>query len=142
MVKSCPRPRWKRRPAEARAWRARGPAAGFTLVEVLVALAILAIALAAVLRAMGQSIDLTTALRDRTVALWVAEERATERLLRREWPAIDTTEGTMEFGEREWRWRERVQSTPLEELRRIDIEIRAPKSPDILGRVTVYLRRP
>lgn len=115
---------------------------GFTLVEVLVALAILAIALAAVMRTMGQSIDLTTELRQRTVALWAAEERATRLLLENAWPSIDTTEGTMEFGNREWRWRERVASTPLEELRRVDIEIRAPGAPDVLGRATVFLPRP
>lgn len=116
--------------------------AGFTLVEVLVALAVLAIALAAVLRAMGQAIDLTIDLRQRTEALWVAEERATDLQLNRDWPAIDTTEGKMEFGSREWRWRERVLATPIEELRRVDIEVRAPDSPDVLGRLSVVLRRP
>lgn len=122
--------------------RARLLISGFTLVEVLVALAVLAIALAAVVRAMGQAIDLSADLRDRTVALWAAEERATKLQLRADWPAIDTTDGTMEFGEREWRWREQVSKTPADDLRRVDIEIRAPKSPDVLGRLTVFLRRP
>lgn len=115
---------------------------GFTLVEVLVALAVLAIALAAVLRAMGQAIDLSTALSQRTVALWAAEERATDHRLRGDWPALDTTDGKMEFGDREWRWQEKVSTTPLEELRRLEIEIRTPDSPDILARLTVFLRRP
>lgn len=115
---------------------------GFTLVEVLVALAVLAIALAAVLRAMGQAIDIATDLRQRTVALWAAEERATDHELRRDWPALDTTDGTMEFGEREWRWREQVSKTPLDELRRVEIEIRSPNSPDVLGRIAVFLRKP
>ncbi len=115
---------------------------GFTLVEVLVALAILAIALAAVLRAMGQAIDLSTDLRERTLALWVAEERATEYQLKRDWPGLDTKEGTMEFGGREWRWRDRISSTPLAELRRVDIEIRTPNSPDVLAHLAVFLRQP
>jgi general secretion pathway protein I len=115
---------------------------GFTLVEVLVALAVLAIALAAVLRAMGQAIDLSTALSQRTVALWAAEERATDHRLRSDWPSLDTTDGKMEFGDREWRWQEKVSTTPLEELRRLEIEIRSPDSPDILARLTVFLRRP
>lgn len=122
--------------------RRRPEIRGFTLVEVLVALAVLAIALAAVLRAMGQAIDLSTDLRQRTVALWVAQERATEHELRRDWPSVDTTEGTMEFGERQWRWRERVSATAAPNLRRVDIEIRAPDSPDILGRLTLVLRKP
>jgi general secretion pathway protein I len=115
---------------------------GFTLVEVLVAVAVLAIAFAAVLRAMGQAIDITTALRVRTVALWAAEERATDHLLRRDWPGLDTTDGTLDFGGREWRWRERVSTTPIEELRRVDIEIRAPSSPDVLAHLAIFLRRP
>lgn len=115
---------------------------GFTLVEVLVALAVLAIALTAVVRAMGQAIDLSADLRSRTEALWAAEERATQLRLRADWPAIDTTDGTMEFGSREWRWREQVSKTPADDLRRVDIQIRAPKSPDVLGHLTVFLRRP
>lgn len=106
------------------------------------ALAVLAIALAAVLRTVGQSIDLTVGLRDRTEALWAAEERATEILLRREWPGLQTTEGTMSFAEREWRWRQRVSATPLEDLRRVDIEISAPRSSQVLGRVTLFVSRP
>lgn len=122
--------------------RQHKPAPGFTLVEVLVALAILAIALAAVLRAMGQAIDLTTDLRERTVALWVAQERATEHQLKNVWPTLDTTEGTMEFGGRDWGWRERVSATPLPELRRVDIEVRARTSPDVLARLSLFLRQP
>lgn len=120
----------------------RPKTAGFTLVEVLVALAILAIALAAVLRAMGQAIDLSTDLRERTLALWVAEERATAHQLKRDFPALDTTEGTMEFGGREWRWRERVSAVvQIADLRRIDIEIRAGSSPDVLARLAMVVRR-
>lgn len=122
--------------------RPRRSTAGFTLVEVLVALAILAIALAAVLRAMGQAIDLSTDLRERTLALWVAEERATAHQLKRDFPALDTTEGTMELGGHEWRWRERVTAVvQVADLRRIDIEIRGPSSPDILARLAMVVRR-
>src|SRR5450631_3486293 len=48
---------------------------GFTLVEVLVALAILAVALAAGFRSIAQSADGATALKARTLALWVAQNR-------------------------------------------------------------------
>lgn len=116
--------------------------AGFTLIEVLIALAMLAIALIAVTRAMGQAIDTSTGLRDRTVALWAAQERAVRHQVQRTWPALDTTEGTLELGGREWRWRERVSTTEVPEIRRMDIEVRSGNSPDILGRVAIYLAQP
>lgn len=115
---------------------------GFTLIEVLVALAVLAIALSAVLAAMGQAIDITATLRDRTVALWVAQERAAQHQLQRAWPGIDTTEGTLEMAGREWRWRERVSTTEVPEIRRVDIEIRAPRSESVLGRLAIFLQQP
>lgn len=138
MARSCPHRR-----LNARRNALAAPAAGFTLVEVLVALAILAIALAAVLRAMGQAIDLTSDLRDRTEALWVAEDRVTEHQLMRDWPALDSKEGTLEFNGRQWRWRERVSAfLNFEDLRKLDVEITKANSPDVLAHLSVFLRRP
>jgi len=46
--------------------------AGFTLVEVLIALAVVAIALVALVRAAGVQVQSFDALRERTLAVWVA----------------------------------------------------------------------
>jgi general secretion pathway protein I len=120
----------------------RSSSAGFTLLEVLVALAVLAIALAAVLRSMGQAIDISVGMRERTLALWVAQERATDHQLKRQWPAIDTRDGTQQFGGREWRWRERVSSTTVQDLRRVDIEVGVPGSDNTLARLAVFVVKP
>ena len=53
--------------------RTRAP--GFTLIEVLVALAIVAVALSAGMRALAQGADGASSLKARTLALWVAENR-------------------------------------------------------------------
>ena len=71
----------------------RRAAQGFTLVEILVALAVLAIALTATARSLGAAIDTTAALRDRTLARWVAEDRLAQLELSREWPDLDVKEG-------------------------------------------------
>lgn len=118
------------------------PAPGFALIEVLIALFVIAVALAAVLAAMGTAIDNSSTLRDRTVALWAAQERAVQLQVQRAWPAIDTTEGTVEMAGREWRWRERVSTTEVPEIRRVDIEIRAPRSPDVLAQLAIFLPQP
>ncbi len=115
---------------------------GFTLIEVLVALAVLAIALAAVVRTMGQSIDLAADLRERTLALWVAQERAALLQLAKAWPDLATAKGTAEMGGREWEWQEKTSSTEVAAMRRVDIEVRAPRSPDLRARISIFLSKP
>ena len=84
---------------------------GFTLVEVLVALAVLAIALAALMRAMGQAVDITASLRDHDEALWVAQNRYATHQMQHDWPAVDTIDGQSEMGGKTWYWREQVSTT-------------------------------
>ena len=118
---------------------------GFTLIEVLVALAVLTIALAAVMRALSQSIDTSASLRDRTVAMWVAQNRlVTHQIqLQRGLPALDTTEGDVEMAGHKWLWREEVKAAPGEPaMRQIHIEVRATTSPQPLARLIGFLAQP
>jgi len=117
-------------------------ARGFTLLEVLVALAVLAIALAAVMRVTIQSIETSISLRNHLEAQWVAENRMTEHQLRRDWPSTDTTSGTTEFNGRRWFWREQVSATPIAGFRRIRIDVRAHRNREVLGRIIGFLRQP
>jgi len=113
---------------------------GFTLVEVLVALAVLTIALAAVMRALSQSIDTSASLRDRTIAMWVAQNRLTTHLVERNFPAMDTTDGKVDMAGREWHWREQVMAAPGEpDMRQIHIEVRAASGPQPLARLIGFL---
>jgi general secretion pathway protein I len=115
---------------------------GFTLAEVLVALAVLAISLAAILGVVSQSIHTTIALRDRTLAMWQAQDRLTLHQLQRDWPAPDTTTGNTEAGGRTWFWHEQVSTTPQADMRRVEIEIRADETKEVLAHLVGYLRRP
>lgn len=119
----------------------RTPDRGFTLVEVLVALAVLAIALAAIMRSLGQAIDTTATLRDRNMAMWVAQNRLAEHDMRRDWPAVDTIDGDTEMGGERWFWREQVSTTPEAEIRRIEITVRrVPDDTHTAARLVGYLR--
>lgn len=116
---------------------------GFTLVEVLVALAVLTIALAAVMRALSQAIDTSSNLRDRAIAMWVAQNRLVTNQIQKDWPGLDTTEGTANMAGREWRWREQVLAAPGEpDLRQIHIEVRAPNGAQALARLIGFLPKP
>jgi general secretion pathway protein I len=115
---------------------------GFTLVEVLVALAVLAIALAAVMRAMGQAVDTTVSLREHEIALWVAQNRLAEHQMRQDWPDADTVDGEAEMGGEKWYWREQVSTTPEPNMRRVEIAVRrTPDSKDSRARLVGYLRK-
>jgi general secretion pathway protein I len=116
---------------------------GFTLVEVLVALAVLTIALAAVMRGLSQSIDISASLRDRSIAMWVAQNRLTTHQVQRDWPALDTTEGNTDMAGREWHWREQVTAAPGEsEMRQIHIEVRLATGQQSLARLVGFLPKP
>lgn len=122
-----------------RAWQRPS---GFTLIEVLIALAVLAIALAAIMRTVVQSIDLTVDLRDRNLALWVAQNRLISHQLLRDWPSPDTTEGVTEMASRQWRWREQVLTTPEPALKRIEIDVRADHGEARLAHLVGFLEQP
>lgn len=112
------------------------------LIEVLVALTILALPLAAITRSMSQAIDNTAALRDRSMALWVAEDQIALHHMRRDWPDVKVTSGTRELAGRTWRWQEQVLTTPVAELRRLEVDVRDAEHPQILVHLVAFLRDP
>ena len=114
---------------------------GFTVIEVLVALLVLSLALAAAARSLGEAIDSATALRERTLARWVAEDRLALLVARREWPAPDTTEGDTEMGDHALHWRQRVAPTSLERVRRVEVRVFAPHGKVPLVELDGYVRR-
>lgn len=97
-------------------------ASGFTLVEVLVALFVVATALAALGFAGGRALDHQVELEARTFALWAADNRLTETRLERA-PRPGTSSGQVRIGNRDWRWRRQIEPAPGEQLWRVDVTI-------------------
>jgi general secretion pathway protein I len=106
--------------------RRRNSRRGFTLVEVLVALAIVSIALIAALRAAGQGTNAVGELRLRLLAGWVAENRLAEHRARGDWLPLGIGRGTQSQGGVELAWREEVVATPNSAFRRVDVFVSAP----------------
>jgi general secretion pathway protein I len=123
--------------------RLRRLTAGFTLVEVLVALAIVSIALMAALRAAGQATTATGELRMRLLAGWVAENRLAEHRARGDWLALGIGRGTQGQGGVEFAWREEVVPTPNPAFRRIDVFVFVPAEESrALARLTGFVVLP
>jgi general secretion pathway protein I len=134
-----------RRPIDARCGaRARQSdrslgANGFTLIEMVVAVAILAMAMAAILSGMARYADNTAHLRERTVALWIAHNRLTEIELQPTWPDVGRSDGEVQFGGQKWRWEAEVQGTTDDRLRRIDIRILSPQRDGDAASLSAFL---
>jgi general secretion pathway protein I len=116
---------------------------GFTLIEVLVALAIVSIALLAALRAAGQSTNAAGELRLRLFAGWVAENRLAEHRARGDWLPLGIGRGTQSQGGVELAWREEVIATPNPAFRRVDVFVSAPAEESRpLARLTGFVVQP
>jgi general secretion pathway protein I len=91
-------------------------ARGFTLIEVLVALAIVAIGMAAVLEAMASSADTAQYLQSKTFAEWVALNRIETVRLSGAVPTAGSSNDTLEYAGRSWEWRQKVSPAKFADL--------------------------
>lgn len=97
---------------------------GMTLLEVMVALAIFAVAGIAVMSSVSQQLVGLTALEEKTIATWVADNRQVEVKLRKNWPGLSWTNGKEEMAGQTWYWRWRGVETQDSNFRALDVEVR------------------
>lgn len=97
--------------------------AGFTLIEVLVALTIVAVSLGAGLKAIGAMADRTLEGELRLVALWSADNRLQEQFLLSSFPALGISESNCAQGRWALRCVQEVSATPNGSMRKIVVEV-------------------
>jgi general secretion pathway protein I len=113
---------------------------GFTLIEILVAVAILAVALAATTRAASVATDGALQTRQRLLATWAAQNRVSELRARRIYPAVATTRLATEQGGLALSIEETVTDTPNPVIRRVDLAVSEARNPDrVIAQVTAYV---
>lgn len=100
---------------------------GFTLVEVMVALAIVAMALPAMLTLITAQLDSAASVREKTYAYWIAENELTRTRLRQQlFPGHKTGEresGQVEMSGVRWQWELLTEDTEIDDFLRIDIRV-------------------
>ncbi|MGZ8267266.1 MAG: type II secretion system minor pseudopilin GspI [Burkholderiales bacterium] len=118
-------------------------ARAFTLVEVLVALAVLSLALIAALRASSIGVANSGEIRDRLLAGWVAENRLAEHRARRDWMPVGVYQGDAVQGGKAFRWEEKVTSTQNTQFLRLEVRVFDKERPEVaLGIMSGFLVRP
>ena len=118
----------------------RRGARGFTLIEIMVAVAILAVALAATSRAASVATDGAIETRQRLLATWAAQNRVAELRARRIFPPVATSRLTTEQGGLALAIEEVVSDTPNPAIRKVDLAVSDARSPDrVVARLTAYV---
>ena len=98
--------------------------AGFTLIEVLLALAVIAIALTALVKATAQDVSNTQRIKEKTISHWIAMQgvAAIQLGLLHVPPTQEVTQVTKMLGQR-WYWRAKLSQTPIKSMQQITITV-------------------
>ena len=118
---------------------------GFTLIEVIVALGIIATAMAAVMMTVSSNVRNAAGLKERTFAHWVAMNKMAELHIAnyKEWPSVKKTTGETIMAEHEWYWEQDVEETPVKKIRKVSIRVRTNEDDEYpLITLVGYLQEP
>jgi general secretion pathway protein I len=120
----------------------RRACSGFTLIEVMVALTIVALSLTAVTASISQMINAAESMRNRTYASWIALNRITELRLAVVTPDVGASNGEVQYANTDWSWRAVVSETGVDDLYRIDVAVSLAGSDDVIRTVTGFVGPP
>ena len=114
---------------------------GFTLIEVMVALTIIAISLSALLSTSGTQANSATYLKQKTLAHWVAMNELTQLRILGELPDAGDKKGSTKMANHEWHWIRTTKKTEQDNTRQISYKVFADKDykqnlTSLLGYVT------
>jgi general secretion pathway protein I len=122
---------------------ARKPAErGFTLIEMLVALAIFSLAALALLRLGGATATNSASLSDQAVAQIVARNLAVETMSDPQPPAFGTSQGDAANAGRRWRWTRTVRRSPEARIQQIEILVQPEAGGPGRASLTIFRRGP
>lgn len=91
----------------------------FTLIEVLVALTIIAITLGAIIKTSSDQAANTSYLKQKTIAHWVAMNTHTQLLLEQTWPPLGKSTDSVEMANHNWHWQREIEKTLSTETRKV-----------------------
>jgi len=97
--------------------------AGFTLLEIMIALFIVAVALGGAIKSMGNAANISTALSDKTFAQWVGMNQLVRLRLSGKWPRPGETKGDEEMAHRKWAWLQKISTTEEKKVNRVEISV-------------------
>lgn len=121
----------------------RRGSAGFTLIEVMVALVVAALGMMAVHKMLNDYASTAVEVEQRTLASWIATNKLTELSIGPTWPSLGDYDEDVEFAGRQWRCEIEVSETPVTNLRRVDVSVRLSSDPErVIHTVSALIEPP
>ncbi len=114
---------------------------GFTLVEVMVALVVVALSLTGIAVVLGNMLSNASWLKESTYASWIAQNKIVELRAANVYPDADETTGFVTYANSEWAWRAVVTETGIENLWRVDVSVSRAEG-DNIRTVTGFIGEP
>lgn len=99
------------------------PQSGFTLLEVMVALLIVAVALGGAVKVIGNAAANSSRMNNKTFANWVALNQIAELRISNAWPKLGEIKGDSEMADRKWAWQQKSIKTDDDNIRRIEVSV-------------------
>lgn len=106
---------------------------GFTLIEVMVAMAVFAIAGVALLGVADNNYRHISHLEEQMFANWVASNQLVEVSLDKTWPPKNNRKGKVEMAGRTWYWQQKVIKTANKELRAVNMQVRLNEDDELVS---------
>lgn len=106
---------------------------GFTLIEVMLAMAVFAIAGVALLGVADNNYRHISHLEEQMFATWVASNQLVEVSLDKTWPPKNNRKGKVEMAGRTWYWQQKVIKTANKELRAVNMQVRLNEDDELVS---------
>ncbi len=112
---------------------------GFTLIEVMFALLIVALTMGAIVETGGYSARRSSQLTEKTIASWIAQNQVTLYRAKRNWTSASSKSGAVDMADSEWQWKMKISKTDEPLLRRIDVDVYLRDDSDIKASATGFI---
>jgi general secretion pathway protein I len=103
---------------------------GFTLIEVMIALSVVAIGLMATLKAINEEINSAVITRNKMLALWVLENKVAEIRLNPTPLNTGINQGQETLMNQTWKWQTNTSTTANTKIRKVEVSISLPTTKD------------
>ena len=121
----------------------RAACRGFTLLEAMVALVIVALGMMAVNTQLNRYAAAAVYIEQKTLASWIATNKLTELSVGPTWPAVGDSNEDVDFAGQKWRCVIKIQETPVKNLHRVDVSVSLAADPKrVVHKVSALIEPP